>query len=49
MSKPKVLKLENIVPGPHIAGASRDTRRDMAALAVDNVLADASRPVFPNV
>lgn len=47
---PDLLKLENIVLSPHIASASRDTRRDMAALAVDNVLAafghgpDAGRP-----
>jgi gluconate 2-dehydrogenase len=36
---PDLLKIENIVLSPHIASASRDTRRDMAALAVDNVLA----------
>ncbi|QWT21149.1 D-glycerate dehydrogenase [Bacillus sp. NP157] len=36
---PALLELENIVLSPHIASASRDTRRDMAALAVDNVLA----------
>lgn len=36
---PDLLKLQNIVLSPHIASASRDTRRDMAALAVDNVLA----------
>jgi gluconate 2-dehydrogenase len=36
---PDLLKLDNIVLSPHIASASRDTRRDMAALAVDNVLA----------
>jgi glyoxylate/hydroxypyruvate/2-ketogluconate reductase len=36
---PDLLNLENIVLSPHIASASRDTRRDMAALAVDNVLA----------
>jgi len=36
---PELLKLRNIVLSPHIASASRDTRRDMAALAVDNVLA----------
>lgn len=36
---PGLLHLENIVLSPHIASASRDTRRDMAALAVDNVLA----------
>lgn len=47
---PDLLKIENIVLSPHIASASRDTRRDMAALAVDNVLAafghgpDAGRP-----
>ena len=36
---PDLLKIENIVLSPHIASASRDTRRDMATLAVDNVLA----------
>jgi gluconate 2-dehydrogenase len=36
---PDLLELQNIVLSPHIASASRDTRRDMAALAVDNVLA----------
>lgn len=36
---PELMKLSNIVLSPHIASASRDTRRDMAALAVDNVLA----------
>ncbi|MEX1827704.1 2-hydroxyacid dehydrogenase [Luteibacter sp. CQ10] len=36
---PALLGLSNIVLSPHIASASRDTRRDMAALAVDNVLA----------
>jgi glyoxylate/hydroxypyruvate/2-ketogluconate reductase len=36
---PDLLWLENVVLSPHIASASRDTRRDMAALAVDNVLA----------
>jgi len=36
---PDLMKLQNIVLSPHIASASRDTRRDMAALAVDNVLA----------
>ena len=36
---PDLLKLGNIVLSPHIASASRDTRRDMASLAVDNVLA----------
>lgn len=36
---PDLLRIENIVLSPHIASASRDTRRDMAALAVDNVLA----------
>jgi len=36
---PSLLALDNIVLSPHIASASRDTRRDMAALAVDNVLA----------
>jgi len=36
---PDLMKLSNIVLSPHIASASRDTRRDMAALAVDNVLA----------
>jgi gluconate 2-dehydrogenase len=47
---PDLMKLQNIVLSPHIASASRDTRRDMAALAVDNVLAafghgpDAGRP-----
>lgn len=36
---PGLLERDNIVLSPHIASASRDTRRDMAALAVDNVLA----------
>jgi gluconate 2-dehydrogenase len=47
---PDLMNLENIVLSPHIASASRDTRRDMAALAVENVLAafghgpDAGQP-----
>ncbi len=36
---PGLLERQNIVLSPHIASASRDTRRDMATLAVDNVLA----------
>ena len=36
---PDLLERQNIVLSPHIASASRDTRRDMASLAVDNVLA----------
>jgi len=36
---PDLLERQNIVLSPHIASASRDTRRDMATLAVDNVLA----------
>ncbi|TCV94751.1 gluconate 2-dehydrogenase [Luteibacter rhizovicinus] len=36
---PALLELDNVLLSPHIASASRDTRRGMAALAVDNVLA----------
>jgi len=36
---PDLLQLDNVVLSPHIASASRDTRRGMASLAVDNVLA----------
>ncbi|MDF3981441.1 D-glycerate dehydrogenase [Luteibacter sp. PPL201] len=36
---PALMALPNVVLSPHIASASRDTRRDMASLAVDNVLA----------
>ena len=36
---PALLALDNVVLSPHIASASHDTRRAMAAMAVDNVLA----------
>jgi len=36
---PGLLELDNVVLSPHIASASTETRRAMAALAVDNVLA----------
>ncbi|WP_170207538.1 2-hydroxyacid dehydrogenase [Luteibacter pinisoli] len=36
---PDLLEQQNVVLSPHIASASRDTRRGMASLAVDNVLA----------
>ncbi|MBB3229003.1 gluconate 2-dehydrogenase [Luteibacter sp. Sphag1AF] len=36
---PSLLEVDNVLLSPHIASASRDTRRGMAALAVDNVLA----------
>jgi gluconate 2-dehydrogenase len=36
---PALLSLDNVLLTPHIASASIDTRRAMASLAVDNVLA----------
>ncbi|GAA0696804.1 D-glycerate dehydrogenase [Dyella marensis] len=48
-----LLRLENVLLSPHIASASADTRRAMAALAADNVLAAlghgprAGRPPAP--
>ena len=36
---PDLLSLENVVLSPHIASASEETRRAMANLAVDNVIA----------
>ncbi len=36
---PDLMSLENVVLSPHIASASEDTRRAMAHLAVDNVMA----------
>ncbi|WP_243050225.1 D-glycerate dehydrogenase [Dyella sp. RRB7] len=36
---PDLLLLDNVVLSPHIASASEDTRRGMANIAVDNVLA----------
>jgi gluconate 2-dehydrogenase len=33
------MSLENVVLSPHIASASEETRRAMANLAVDNVIA----------
>jgi len=36
---PDLLTLDNVVLCPHIASASEDTRRAMASLAVDNVVA----------
>ena len=36
---PALLALDNVLLSPHIASASRGTRRAMTALAVDNVLA----------
>lgn len=36
---PALLELDNVVLSPHIASATVDTRRAMAAVAVDNVLA----------
>ncbi|TBR38880.1 MULTISPECIES: 2-hydroxyacid dehydrogenase [Dyella] len=36
---PDLLDLDNVVLSPHIASASEDTRRAMAGLAADNVLA----------
>ncbi|MET0330054.1 MAG: D-glycerate dehydrogenase, partial [Dyella sp.] len=36
---PALLQLDNVVLSPHIASASEETRRAMAQLAVDNVLA----------
>ncbi len=36
---PDLLTLDNVVLSPHIASASEDTRRNMAQLAADNVLA----------
>ncbi|MDE1894109.1 MAG: D-glycerate dehydrogenase [Pseudomonadota bacterium] len=36
---PDLLRQDNVLLSPHIASASRDTRRAMTALAVDNVLA----------
>lgn len=50
---PRLLALPNLVLTPHIASASRATRRAMVALAVDNLLAalgygpDAGRPPTP--
>jgi gluconate 2-dehydrogenase len=47
---PALLELDNAVLSPHIASASADTRRAMARLAADNLLAalghgpDAGRP-----
>ena len=47
---PDLLALRNVVPTPHIASASLPTRRAMANLAVDNLIAalgagpDAGRP-----
>jgi glyoxylate/hydroxypyruvate/2-ketogluconate reductase len=47
---PALLELDNVLLSPHIASASYDTRRAMAALAVNNVLAlfgngpDAGKP-----
>ncbi|MHA6203083.1 2-hydroxyacid dehydrogenase [Dyella soli] len=36
---PGLLALDNVVLSPHIASASEDTRRDMANIAADNVIA----------
>ena len=36
---PALLALDNVILSPHIASATWDTRRAMAAMAVDNVLA----------
>jgi gluconate 2-dehydrogenase len=36
---PALLELEQVVLSPHLGSASADTRRNMAQLAVDNVLA----------
>jgi gluconate 2-dehydrogenase len=36
---PDLLALEQVVLSPHLGSASADTRRNMANLAVDNVLA----------
>jgi len=50
---PALLALEQVVLSPHLGSASADTRRNMAQLAVDNVLAglgvgpDAGRPPAP--
>ncbi|AND67786.1 hypothetical protein ATSB10_03320 [Dyella thiooxydans] len=50
---PDLLALEQVVLSPHLGSASADTRRNMAGLAVDNVLAGlgvgpgAGRPPAP--
>ncbi|MCP1375708.1 2-hydroxyacid dehydrogenase [Dyella lutea] len=50
---PELLGLEQVVLSPHLGSASADTRRNMAELAVDNVLAGlglgpkAGRPPAP--
>lgn len=50
---PDLLALEQVVLSPHLGSASADTRRNMAELAVDNVLAglglgpEAGRPPAP--
>lgn len=50
---PDLLALDNALLSPHIASASEDTRRAMASLAADNVLAalgygpHAGRPATP--
>ena len=50
---PALLALEQVVLSPHLGSASADTRRNMAQLAVDNVLAglglgpQAGRPPTP--
>ncbi len=40
---PRLLALDNIVLTPHVGSASRATRRAMAALAVDNLIAALGR------
>lgn len=51
--RPELLALRNVVLTPHIASASRATRRAMVALGVDNLIAalgcgpDAGRPPTP--
>jgi gluconate 2-dehydrogenase len=50
---PDLLGLDNVVLSPHIASASEDTRRSMARLAADNVIAAlgygdaAGKPLTP--
>ena len=46
---PLLLKLENVVPAPHIASASVDARRKMSMMAAENAVAGMEGRRPPNL